>query len=522
MRVGVIVLIGGSVGGLAAVVVDDPIELRLSGVDEGQVVNKAEAEQLAIEVEASGMGAADVSVMVNGTAVDIDRSDGGLIARPGELVREGANSIEVRVQGRFVFDDYVLNRQFTAVLAAPVLSVPAQTLRPTDGDPVVIRGLVDDAATLEVNGQPVAVNGGGFAAEISVVQTSVLVRAVHVNGNVTERQIAVVDTVTPASYPETRAVHVTAEDWSDPAIRAAILALAADGSINAVQLDIKDESGEVGYLSAVQLAIDAGSTRAYYEPTPVVDELHALGVRVIGRIVCFLDPSVAHWAWTSGRPDMVVQSGDGGEPLESDYGDTAFINFASPDVQRYLIDLSVEAAEAGFDEILYDYVRRPEGDVDTMTMPGLIRPPQIEIARFVRDTNEALDPFDVQLGVSVFGIAASRPGQIAQDIRLLAPVVDYVSPMVYPSHWGAGEYGVPDPIRQPAEIVDRSLADFYRVVAGSDAAIVPWLQAFSTDDVAYGPAEVQAQINAAMGVGSSGFLLWNANSVYDPAALAPP
>ena len=96
--------------------------------------------------------------------------------------------------------------------------------------------------------------------------------------------------------------------------------------------------------------------------------------------------------------------------------------------------------------------------------------------------------------------------------------------MVYPSHWGAGEYGVADPIRQRGDIVDRSLADFYAVAvaAGSDAAIVPWLQAFSAKGVEDGQAavdQVRAQIDAAMGVGSSGFLLWNANSAYDPAAL---
>ena len=86
--------------------------------------------------------------------------------------------------------------------------------------------------------------------------------------------------------------------------------------------------------------------------------------------------------------------------------------------------------------------------------------------------------------------------------------------MVYPSHWGSGEYGVPDPVRQPAEIVTASLADFERIVAGSGAAVVPWLQDFSSGDVVYGPAEVRAQIDAARATGSEGFLLWNPNSVY--------
>jgi hypothetical protein len=124
--------------------------------------------------------------------------------------------------------------------------------------------------------------------------------------------------------------------------------------------------------------------------------------------------------------------------------------------------------------------------------------------------------------VSVFGIAATRPESIAQDIRLLAPHVDYVAPMVYPSHWGAGEYDVGDPLRQPADIVRASVADFGAVVAGSGAAVVPWLQDFSAGGVVYGPVEVRAQIDAALEAGASGFLLWNSGSFYSAEALQPP
>lgn len=218
---------------------------------------------------------------------------------------------------------------------------------------------------------------------------------------------------------------------------------------------------------------------------------------------------------------MVIQSPDGRSPLANNYGTAAFTSYADPDIQQFLIELSVEAAELGFDEILYDYVRRPEGQTASMTVPGLEGAPTVAVARFVHDTAVALAPYDVRLGVSVFGVSATRPNSVAQDIRLLAPLVDYVAPMVYPSHWGPGEYGVADPVRQPADIVERSVADFHAVAAGN-AAIVPWLQAFSSHGVTYGPDEVTAQIDAAMAVGSSGFLLWNADSVYDPDGLSAP
>jgi LysM repeat protein len=91
--------------------------------------------------------------------------------------------------------------------------------------------------------------------------------------------------------------------------------------------------------------------------------------------------------------------------------------------------------------------------------------------------------------------------------------------MVYPSHWGAGEYGVADPVHQPSEIVAASLADFARIAAGSGAAVVPWLQDFSIEGAPYGPNEVRAQIDAAASAGSKGFLLWNPGSAYHADAL---
>ena len=243
---------------------------------------------------------------------------------------------------------------------------------------------------------------------------------------------------------------------------------------------------------------------------------------MIGRIVCFLDPTMSKWAWENGRSDMVVLNASGGAPLDNNYGAAAFSNPASPEVRQYQIDLATEAVGLGFDEILYDYVRRPEGDIGAMQLPGLDTAPDVTIARFVADTNAALEGTGAELGISVFGISATRPEPTAQDMRLLAPHVDYVSPMVYPSHWSSGEYEVADPVRQPADIVTRSVADFERIVAGSGAAVVPWLQDFSWGSVIYGPAEVRAQIDAARAVGAEGFLLWNPTSLYNIDALDPP
>lgn len=405
----------------------------------------------------------------------------------------------------------------------PEVMVARSTRPSTPGDVSTLRGIADGAVSLTANGEPIALQPGGlFRIHLPQGLNALRLSATDALGNTTAVDVDVTGRPVPPTYPYTVAVHVRAEDWANPAIHDTVVRLAQEGRINAVQLDIKDETGLIGYDSEVPLADEVGATSMpWYEPDAALAELHGLGVRVIGRIVCFLDPTMSSWAWAQGRGEMVVLNGAGTAPLANNYGAAAFSNVANPEVRQYQIDLAREAAELGFDDILYDYVRRPEGDLTEMTFTGMDVPPEVAVATFVADTNHVLEPLEVALGVSVFGISASRPYPTAQDVGLLAPVVDYVAPMVYPSHWGPGEYGVADPNNQPYDIVLASLRDFERQMTGSGAAMVPWLQDFDYGGRAYGDAEVRAQIEAAAAAGGEGFLLWNATSQYSIEALDP-
>src|SRR5439155_23313442 len=140
--------------------------------------------------------------------------------------------------------------------------------------------------------------------------------------------------------------------------------------------------------------------------------------------------------------------------------------FADPAVRRYNIAVAVAAAKAGVDDVLYDYVRRPDGPLSSMVFPGLTGTAEASIASFLAETRLALRPYKTFLGASVFGVAATRPTEVAQDIPMMAQHLDYVSAMVYPSHWGPGEYCVRYPNAQPYDIVLRSLQDFQKDVRG--------------------------------------------------------
>ena len=150
--------------------------------------------------------------------------------------------------------------------------------------------------------------------------------------------------------------------------------------------------------------------------------------------------------------------------------------------------------------------------------PGLDEAPEQAVTDFLAQARRRLAPHDTFLGASVFGIAATRPEEIAQDVPAIAREVDYVAPMLYPSHWGPQEYGVANPESEPYAIVRRSLVDFRRIVRGTGARVVPWLQDFSLG-VQYGEPEVRAQIDAASAADIDEFLLWDPTVTYTGAAL---
>ena len=501
-------------------------DLEVIGIDDGRQLQRKDLSELRLRIVAGGPAAGAVRVTLNGTDVPVTEAQRGeaLITSRKALVdaiRPGKNTYVVTLGGRYMLGGERIERTFDFDPSGPTLMLPRAVVDPGNGEVISMRGIANDTASLRANGQAIPLGeGGGFQLDVAPGTSEVVLVAKDADGNPSRSVLPVATADSKPAYPNTAAVHITAAGWSDPTLRTGVLELVRSGRINAVQLDIKDEGGQVGYLSDVPLAKKVGATSDLYDPEQAIKELHDLDVRVIGRVVNFLDPTMAQWAADNGRTDLIVMNGDGSAPLANDYGEAAFTNLASPEVRDYQMDLADEAVRLGFDEILYDYVRRPEGDLSSMTFDGLRTPADISIVRFVAETRERLGE-NAALGVSVFGIASTRPEQIAQDIQLLAPHVDYVSPMVYPSHWGPGEFDVADPVRQPGDIVGASVADFERAVAGSGAAVVPWLQDFDSGSVVYDAPMVRAQIDAARFVGAEGFLLWNSGSEYTAGALDP-
>src|SRR5215210_2628581 len=296
---------------------------------------------------------------------------------------------------------------------------------------------------------------------------------------------------------EMRGVHVTMGLASLPGKLQSYVALRG---LNTIELDVKDENGRVGFIpSAVPLARRTGAAGAYYKAKQAARLVHAHGDYLVGRVVTFEDPVLSEK-----RPDLAIHTSDGS-------------------LWRNNAGLGVAAAKAGFDEIQFDYVRFPsDGDLSLIRYPGAHPQPMgWTIPAFVQYAVKRLHPLGVRVSVDVFGLSATRDLGIGQMPRRLSRYVDAVYPMVYPSHYGPGEFNLPDPNAVPADTVTHSLLDFQAALEGRRADLVPWLQDFSLGRT-YTLDDVRAQVEAARSLKADGFLLWNAEGLYNASALIPP
>jgi len=318
---------------------------------------------------------------------------------------------------------------------------------------------------------------------------------------------------------EIRGVHITGPLMSLPGKFAQYLALKRDG-LNTVEIDLKDESGNVSFVNgAPAIARRDGAARAYFNPKRVVEQAHKAGIYVIGRVVSFEDPitAVAH-------PDMAVHKSDGS--IWTTSAGLAWLNPYSRKAWRYDVDVAVAAAKAGFDEIQFDYTRFPsDGDLSIIRYPGAHPQPMKQtITAYLRYAASRLHPLGVRVSADVFGLSATRDLGIGQFPSQIGNVVDTIYPMTYPSHYTPGEFNLPNPNAAPGATVADSLRDFHARLDGERAAVVPWLQDFSLGRT-YSPADVAAQIAAARQAVTGGFMLWNAAGVYTTKQLrhgAPP
>jgi len=301
-------------------------------------------------------------------------------------------------------------------------------------------------------------------------------------------------------------------------LRGNAVALADKGTINALVIDVKGDLGKIPYPTSVPLAneIGARTTTTVRDMRAQVAELKARGLYLIARIVVFKDDVLA-----KARPALAVKLNGG---VFKDREGLQWVDPSRREVWDYNIAIAEEAAQLGFDEIQFDYVRFPDRRGVAFSVPNTEANRVAAVSGFVAAARERLIPYNVFLGVDLFGYVAwnQNDTDIGQTLASLAPNVDYISLMLYPSGFQFGIPGYRNPVASPYETVHLTLKRAGQRTGLPGVRFRPWLQAFKDyafDKRDFGPAELNAQIRASEEFGSSGWMLWNPRNSYTQVGL---
>ena len=304
----------------------------------------------------------------------------------------------------------------------------------------------------------------------------------------------------------------------------ALIDLATRTEVNTFVIDLKDASGYVSYATEVMIAREVGADQEIRirDLTGLLERLQEAGIYPIARIVMVKDPLLIRV-----RPEWAVQDTTGGVWVDS--RGLIWANLHDQRVWDYHVHLAKEAAAVGFPEIQWDYVRfadAPQEDLDRAVYPGAEgRRRRDAVEAFLEYARAELEDSGVTMTMDVFGATTSAPNDvgIGQYWEHFIGSVDVALPMVYPSHYWIGSFGIQDPNAHPYEIVWAALVSgLQRSEAVEGAGVTrPWLQDFTLGPPRYEAPEVRAQIQATYDAGIDEWLLWNASSRYTEAALEP-
>ena len=394
----------------------------------------------------------------------------------------------------------------------PRISITRSKVVAAAGDPnaleVGFEGTVERGATVKADGKAVTVDGKGHFKGSAPGNRfkSFAVTAVDRAGN--ESAAYVVTQKATAAKGAHVSVFIAASDSDFQKM----ISLVERTELNALQVDLKDEAGQVAYASDYPLVQQANAANNWIKLDSCVDQMRYKDVYSICRVVCFRDPKLA-----KARPDLTVQDRAGGP-----WGKGFWLDPYSREAWDYNLSVAEDAAKAGFNEVQFDYVRFPSDDnTSTCVFPHQDgRQPVQVIDDFLAYARERLAPYNVFISADLFGLTASKQGEmgIGQSVKNVARRVDYISPMVYPSHYNLGEYNIKVPEANPGDTVTRSLEDFQKAMAGTPSKLRPWLQDFSLK-ITYTPDMVRRQIDACEKLGINQWLLWDPNCSYSEAAL---
>jgi hypothetical protein len=323
---------------------------------------------------------------------------------------------------------------------------------------------------------------------------------------------------------EVRGLYIPFNMLSRPERITELIDLVDRTELNAIVVDVKSDRGFLAYRSQVPLAIEmgvGGERKDWLSLKELLKLCQDKDIYTIARIVVFKDNPLAQ-----ARPEWAARRADGTIWL-----DREGLGWGVPsrqEVQDYNIAIAKEVAALGFDELQFDYIRFPsDGDITAIVYDEkhTQETRTATIRAFMERLADELKPSGVFTSADVFGLTVwvepySDMG-IGQRVKDIAPHVDYLCPMLYPSTFEPRNLGHANPALQPYDVIYRSQLEAAKRVPVT-TKVRPWLQHYSLNGVDYGPKQYQAQRQAADDADSCGWTFWNAGGKYNEKFFESP
>ena len=295
--------------------------------------------------------------------------------------------------------------------------------------------------------------------------------------------------------------------------------------INAVVIDVKDDNGRITFSMDSPVVSEIGAVKRFIPDIEgLMKKLKEHNIYTIARVVAFRDPYLPEY-----KPELALKLPDGS--IYRDSKGLAWVNPYKQEVWDYLVEVGIEASKAGFDEVQFDYIRfSTERGVNNVVYDEADtngRSKKDIITEFIEYAYDRLADQGVFVAADVFGAIIGGgvdSDAVGQSYGDMADHLDYICPMIYPSHYGAGYFGIDHPDTQPYDTILAALKGSKEDLGdhgtneGRKIVVRPWLQDFTASYldyyIEYGDEEVRQQIQAVYDAGYDEWLLWSAACRY--------
>ena len=302
-----------------------------------------------------------------------------------------------------------------------------------------------------------------------------------------------------------KGIYLNGYDFTNSEKMDSIITILSETKVNTIVLDVKTDNGHILYDSNLQEVNELNNKRVKYNQSLLLEFKKEFNIYLIGRVVAFQDPYFAKNFKNSSVIDATTNS-----PYSQN--GQYFLDPGDKKARDYVLNIAIEACSLGFDEIQFDYIRYPDTNKkdliygDENTYENRIK----NINSFLRFSKDTLNGMGCLVSADIFGYVLQNKSDngIGQHLETIAETVDFISPMVYPSHYSKGSFGYQYPNNFPYEVVSAALNDGINRGIEKEK-IRPFLQGFWHDS-----RDVQLNIEAAENKNLD-WIIWNNSSQYE-------